>query len=94
LNQYDWPAAFKTTGVVSAEQQPRNPNFNHEAPGLLFDLSIFNDKGKEIKCKDSYASCSVIYSEEYTPQLWDILPNILWAGAPVTLALESRLCHK
>lgn len=58
----------------------------------MFNLSILSDQGK-VTCRDSYGLCKVIYSEDYTPQLIDVLPNIVWAGAPVTLALESRKCH-
>ena len=74
---------------MSAQQQPLNPNYNAKAEGLLFNLSILSDQGK-VTCIDSYGLCKVIYSEDYTPQLIDVLPNIVWAGAPVTLALESR----
>jgi hypothetical protein len=38
-------------------------------------------------------TAAVVYREDYTPQLIDILPNIVWAGAPITLALEARKCH-
>lgn len=92
LNRYKWPAAFPAS-TLSAEQQPINPNFLATVNNLVFDLNIINDQGK-LACASAYSSCQVVYREDYTPQLVDVLPNQLWAGAPVTLALEARNCHK